>query len=564
LALIAEIRGDAADAMMFARAAALVRERGVDADADLGAMLGTAPAGASDLDHEVYRRLHQMYGTGTWVLLESALAHLPADLRWLYKSGAVTVEQLAAISRTLGVVTAADLAAALERRELRSIPGIDADAEEAIQAALPQIRAQVARIPLGHAMTTAEPFLAILRVQHGVRWASPVGSLRRGQDTVGDVEIVAPADDPAPAIDELVRLADITRILHRSARRLYVLIDRVQVGVRFPDPSKAGAAMLYLTGATAHLHALGSAARDAGGRLASDGYYPPADGPVVCADEEAIYDALGLPFIPPEIRNGDNEVDLARTGLLPLLVSARDIRGDLHVHSRWSDGRDTLAELAAACCRIGYEYFAVTDHSPHSAASRNLSIDAVQQQAAEIAAVRERFPQITILHGCEVDIMPDGRLDLPDRVLERLDIVLASLHDRHGHSPDALLRRYASAIRHPLVNVITHPTNRVVPGRPGYDLDYDRLFEMAAETGTVLEIDGAPVHLDMDATLARRAVAAGAMVAIDSDSHRTDALERQMQLGITTARRAWVEARHVMNTRPVSEIRAMVARKRGR
>ena len=197
---------------------------------------------------------------------------------------------------------------------------------------------------------------------------------------------------------------------------------------------------------------------------------------------------------------------------------------------------------------LGYEYLAITDHSPHSAASRNLSTDSVKRQAEEIARLRERFPQITILHGCEVDILLDGRLDFSDRVLERFDIVLASLHEGGGQPPEQLMRRYLAAMRHPLVTLITHPTNRLLPHRPGYDLDYDRLFAAAVETGTVVEIDGAPSHLDLDGALARRAIAAGATVAIDSDCHRAEMLDRQMRMGIMTARRGWVEPRHVLNT----------------
>ena len=176
--------------------------------------------------------------------------------------------------------------------------------------------------------------------------------------------------------------------------------------------------------------------------------------------------------------------------------------------------------------------------------------------------MRERRPDIAILHGCEVDILPDGTLDFPDRILEQFDIVLASLHERAGQSSDQLMKRYVGAMRHPLVTLITHPTNRLVPHRRGYDLDYDRLFVTAAETKTILEIDGAPAHIDLDGALARRAVAAGAMVSIDSDCHRADMLDRQMQLGITMARRGWVEPRHVLNTRPIEEVRAIIAAKR--
>ena len=220
--------------------------------------------------------------------------------------------------------------------------------------------------------------------------------------------------------------------------------------------------------------------------------------------------------------------------------------------------------MVGAAAALGYQYIAITDHSPHSSASRSLTIDSVRRQADDIAELRERYPQLVILHGCEVDILPDERLDFSDRTLERFDIVLASLHDPAGHDSVRLLRRYLTAMRHPLVTIVTHPTNRLVPTRPGYQLDYEQLFAAAVETGTMVEIDGGPSHLDLDGTLARRAVLAGAMLVVDSDSHRADALGRQMAFGIQTARRGWVEPRHVMNTRSIEEIRALIAGKRSR
>ncbi len=504
-----------------------------------------------------------MSDAGGWVLLESAIADLPADLRWLFESGAVTIEQLAALHHALGVTSTPDLLAELRRDAVRRVPGIDVAVEAAIASALPGLRAAIPRIPLGRAMSLAEPVLACLR-ETGAAWAQPVGSLRRGQDMVGDIAVVAPMEDPALAFDALIRLPDVARTLHRGPRRLYLLTDRVQVGVRCPSPDSAGAALLHLTGSVAHLEKLRGMAAERGYKLEPEGLFREGDTTGIAASEEAMYEALGLPWIPPEIRNGDDEIAMARAGTLPALVSRADIRGDLHMHTQWSDGRDSVEGMVKACVALGYEYLAITDHSPHASSSRTLSVDGVKRQAQEIAELRERYPQIAILHGCEVDILADGKLDFSDRILERFDIVLASLHERLGHSPDQLLRRYVAAVRHPLVTLITHPTNRLIPFRPGYDLDYDRLFAAAVETGTIVEIDGAPAHLDLDGTLARRAIAAGATVVINSDCHRAEMLDRQMELGLLTARRGWVEPRHVLNTRPIADIRALIAAKRER
>jgi DNA polymerase (family 10) len=554
------MRGDSAEEALLGRAAELVRAQQIASDADVGPLLERPPP---NTEPGALARLRQMYETGGWVLVESALADLPADLRWLFESGAVTLDQLAAIHRSCGATSAADLSAAVREQSLRTLPGFDAAVEAAVAAALPAIRASVPRIPLGRATEIASPVLELLRRQAGVPWALPAGSLRRGQDLVGDIVMVAPAADPAPVIAKLLSLPDAPHCLHRSPRRVCLRIDRVQVAVRVPDPANAGATLLYLTGSAGHFEALRAHAAirqwrlTAGGLFALDGTLHPA------ATEEDIYNTLGLPSIPPEIRNGEEEIRAALAGSLPTLVSRNDIRGDLHMHTAWSDGRDSVAAMVETCRALGYQYMAITDHSPHSAATRNLTADGAIRQAEEIAALGEQYPDIAILHGCEVDILPNGKLDFPDRVLQRFDLVVASLHERVGQSPEQLMRRYTSAMQHPLVTFISHPTNRLLPHRRGYDLDYGRLFDTAVQTGTAVEIDGAPMHLDLDGALARQAIAAGAAVVISSDGHRAEMLGRQMEFGVLTARRGWAEPRHVLNTRPIDEVRAFIAAKRG-
>jgi DNA polymerase (family 10) len=554
---------------------ALVRSRGLGSETELSTITEDTETqrhrednpslGHATQDHAdtaPLKRLRQIYEAGGWVLVESTIADLPADLRWLYESGAVTLEELAAVHRTRNITSAADLGIALDEHALGAASGLDASVEGKIAAALPGLRAAIPRIPLGRAVAAAEPLLARLRSTAGVLWAEPAGSLRRGQDSVGDIELVASTRDPAAAIEHVIQDPEVVRCLHRSERRVYLRLDRLQAGLRLPEPAIAGLELLLLTGSRHHVEALRALAATKGLSLTSRGLETSAGTPCPTAVEDDIYTALGLPCIAPEIRDGDEAVRAAIAGGLPALVSRREILGDLHMHSTWSDGRDPIEAMVETCARLGYQYMAITDHSPSSAASRNLSADDVERQAEEIARLRQGHPDIAILHGCEVDILEGGRLDFPDRVLERFDIVLASLHERLGNGPDQLMKRYLSAMKHPLVTMITHPTNRIVPHRPGYILDYDRLFDAARETKTAVEIDGSPSHLDLDGALARKAVADGAIVAIDSDCHRADRLERQMHLGIVTARRGWVEPRHVLNTRPLDEVRAFIAGKR--
>src|SRR5262249_2147355 len=367
LASLAVIRGDAAEESLFLRAEALVAARGIDSESSLGQLFETR---SPDDDPQVLKRLRQIYEAWGWVLLESSIADLPADLRWVYESDAVSIEQLTALHRALGATSATDLSAAVGEQRIRGVEGLDAEVESKIGAALPRLRALAARVPLGRATSLAEPVLTMLRQSGLVEWAEPVGSLRRAQDMVGDIEIVAATSRPRDAGDTLYHALEKPHILHRSDRRLYFLRERIQIGVRLPEPENAGAALLHLTGSTAHFDALRAHAAAVGWNLASDGLHT-SDGRLnPSRTEDEIYAAIGLPCIPVEIRNGGDEIAAAAAGTLPDLVSRRHIRGDLHMHSTWSDGRDSIQAMTAACVALKYEYIAITDHSPHSAATR--------------------------------------------------------------------------------------------------------------------------------------------------------------------------------------------------
>ncbi len=332
----------------------------------------------------------------------------------------------------------------------------------------------------------------------------------------------------------------------RVDEHLSIEYARTPIDIYPATPSEFGTVLFQATGSEAHVQAITQ-------RGLGDAPFP---------TEEALYSSVGLTFIPPEIRQGGEEIEAAANGALPSLVSVADMRGDLHMHTTYSDGRDALATMVEGCHAIGYEYIAITDHSFRSAAARTLAADDIARQREEIDGLRERFSEMTILHGVEVDIMPDGRLDFDDDLLETFDIVLASLHDRAGQSEAQLTERTLAALHHPLVNVLCHPANRLVGSSTGYALDFDTVYAAARETGTALEIDGAPMHLDLDDDHGRAARIAGVTMTIDSDCHRVDALGRQMRFGVGTARRAWIEPRHVLNTRPLAEVQAFIAAKR--
>lgn len=397
-----------------------------------------------------------------------------------------------------------------------------------------------------------------------IRSLTPLGSLRRYAPDVGDVSLlaIAPPDRYANLLNVFTRLPFVVRVGSQSAGSATVATERGTVTLRFAPPEHAGAALVWHTGSRRHTSRLQARAHERGLTF-RDGRLLEGSDPVTTVTEEELYRHLDLPFIAPELREGTDEIEAADRGALPQLVSDLHIRGDLHMHSTWSDGRNTIEEMVLASAQLGYQYVAITDHSESAWSSRKLARADIPRQHEEIDALRAVASNIDILRGIEVDIMHDGSLDFDDETLASFDIVLASLHDHGGHDGRRLTERYLRAIRHPLVNVITHPANRSPGLTPGYDVDFDALFAAASETGTAMEIDGAPGHLDMDGALARRAVAAGVTVVVDSDCHRADALGRQMRFGLGTARRGWIEPRHVLNTRSVDDVRAFIDSKRG-
>jgi DNA polymerase (family 10) len=375
----------------------------------------------------------------------------------------------------------------------------------------------------------------------------PAGDIRRVEPLVSSIVLVARTADPAGTARSLASIHDLAPITSVNDRRVVGTHRHTPVEILLATPDDYGSILFMATGSAAHV----SEVRRLG--------LPPSPEP----SEETLYSRVGLAFIPPELRQGTGEAAAAASGALPRLVTTADIRGDLHMHTTYSDGRDGLEAMVAGCHALGYEYIAITDHSSGSAAARTLARAEIAQQRDEIDELRDRFAGLTILHGVEVEILADGRLDFEDETLAQFDIVLASLHDHARHNPERLTARSLAAVRHPLVNILCHPANQLVGHFEGYGLDFDELFAAAADTGTALEVDGAPSHLDLDGGRARAAVAAGVTLTIDSDCHRVQALERQMRYGVGTARRGWVEARHVLNSRPLAEILDFIAAKRG-
>ncbi len=546
LADLAEIRGHTGPAADMRRAASTIERLGPGDSAALDRILqgGIDRPGLSDA---VDRQIRQLLDGGGAMSLRAAQAGVPQLVRRVLELSLLSTSEAVRLVRQLGTLSVADLAIALDDGRIRSVMG-EAIAER-LRLAPEAMGADARAFTLGRAWDLLDPLMAaIVEACPAVRGLTAAGEVRRFEPIVSALVLVGHAADTQAAIDSICALKGLNDVLHRSSRRAILLFQEAEVDVRITSPEEYGTVLFRATGSRAHLAALNE--RRPLPRLA--------------AREEDVYTHVGLPYIAPELRHADGEIEAAAAKALPSLVDREHIRGDLHMHTTYSDGRDTVAAMVAACAALGYEYIAITDHSESAAASRTLTLDQLARQADEVALLREQYPAMAILHGIEADILSDGRLDCPDAILEKLDIVLASLHDPSGHDPRALTRRCLQAIRHPLTNVITHPANRLVGRRAGYDLDFDAIYAAAVETGTALEIDGAPSHLDLDGAHARLAVRAGVTVTIDSDCHRTSALDRQMRLGLGTARRGWLEPRHVLNTRPIEEVRAFVSSKRAR
>jgi DNA polymerase (family 10) len=470
-------------------------------------------------------------------------AAVPSMVRHLFDAGLMTPPALARLVRHGGVVTLDDLGLAADDGRLARLFG------EGTAGVLRKWLDTAGQpgTPLGRAHDVADALLVQLaRAAPTLTAVEPAGGIRRCDSLVSGIVIVARSDDPGAAVHTIAQLEPEPGVLHRSARRVILNYRQAEVDVRVAAPDEHGTVLFTTTGSRAHYRGM-LTSRGRGG------IYP---------REEQVYASAGLPWIAPELREGTGEIEAAAAGRLPTLIEPRHIRGDLHMHSTYSDGRDSVDAMVSACHELGYEYIAITDHSEGAAASRTLAASEVPRQREEIARLRERYPGMAILHGVEVDILPGGGLDFTDAILEGFDIVLASLHDDAGHDRARLTKRCLAAIRHPLVTVISHPSNRLVGRRDGYPLDFDAIFAAAAETGTALEIDGAPGHLDLDGARARAAAQAGVTLAIDSDCHRASSLRRQMLLGVGTARRGWIEPAQVLTARPIEAVRAFIRAKR--
>ena len=482
---------------------------------------------------------------------------LPGDLGEIAALPGLGPKRVKLLYDKLAVRSLEDLRRAIRSGRLRELKGFGAKSEQKLAAALAKPQAE-RRFKLSEAEAEAEALLNYLR--GGKRDQVVVaGSYRRRRDTVGDLDIVVATQDGAKMGEMLTRYENVASTLaHGPTRTTVVLRSRLQVDLRVVPLVSYGAALMYFTGSKAHNIALRGLANDRGWKLNEYGLF---DGRrrIAGATEEEIYRKLGLAVIPPEMREDRGEIALARAGKLPRLIALGDIRGDLHVHSNWSDGTAPIADMAAAAKARNYDYIAITDHSQHVTVAHGLDTARLGRQIEEIDRLNEKLDGFAILKGAEVDILADGRLDLPDRILSRLDIVVAAVHYKFDLSRKLQTERIIRAMDNKYVSIIAHPTGRLIGEREPYEVDIEALVAAAASRGCCLELNADPDRLDLVDIHAHAAKSAGAKLAISTDAHAVAGFSN-MRFGVDQARRGWLEPSDVINALPLPRLRRLLRR----
>lgn len=512
--------------------------------------------------HAIAAKIAELLDTGAMRRLTEAEAEIPPGVAELLAVPGIGPKRARRLHAELGIDGLDALRGALEDGRAEKVLG--SGEVKRIARSVEGLRGadDDGRLPLGEARRLGLDLIAQLRdVVPGIERIELAGSVRRFRETVGDLDLVAAAAEPEAVVAAFVALKGVARIESRGPTRCRVILTNGFAADLWVLPVQHwGALLFHVTGDKYHDIRIRDLAIARGGRLSEYGYTE-GDHVTTFVTEGEVYAHFGMQVIPPPMRSGGDEIDLALKGKLPAVLTLRDLKGDLHCHTAWSDGHATVREMALAARDRGHEYLAITDHSRGLAIANGLTPERLREQRLEIDAVNEELAPFRVFQGIELEVKADGSLDLPDDVLAELDLVVAALHSSLGQERERLTERALTAIRHPLVDILAHPTGRIVGGRPGGDFDMDRLYAEAAKTGTILEIDGEPGRMDLRDTHARAAVTASCTLSVDSDAHAPDGLANQ-SYGVGIAQRAWVTPDHVINTLPLKELLGRLKRNR--
>ena len=442
-----------------------------------------------------------------------------------------------------------DLEKHAKEGKLKGLPGIQARTEENILKGIAMIKRHPGRFPIGRVLPVAEGILGKLKEKAPVNKLSIAGSLRRWKDTIKDIDVLATSKDPHKVMDVFVHLPQVKEVLMKGPTKSSLITNEgIQVDLRVVDEGSFGAALAYFTGSREHNIRLREMAVKKGLKINEYGIFDAKTEKKLGGENEGdVYKILDMSYIPPELREDTGEIEAALEGRLPGLVEMGDIKGDLHVHTKSSDGSHDIQELIDAAKARGYEYLAITDHSKGLAVARGLSIDQVLEQNKKITALNKKLKGFKLLSGTEMDIKSDGSLDYPDEVLKQLDIVVASIHSGFRQSKEQITKRLVSAMKNPYVSIIAHPSGRLIGERDAYEIDMDEVLRTAKETGTAIEINAYPLRLDLSDIYVKKAKEMGVSLAINTDTHVIYQFDF-MAYGVGTARRGWLEKKDVLNS----------------
>jgi len=494
-------------------------------------------------------KMDELMRTGRLGAYEKLQAQVPAGVVAMLRVPDVGPRKAALFWKELGITSIEALEKAAREGRLRGLKGMGVKSEAKVLAGIEALKRRTGRTLLGVAWPLAWEMLDVLRQVPGVVRAAPAGSMRRMRETVGDLDLLIAAEDPAPVMARFRELDQVAEVLLSGFTKTTIRThDGLQVDLRVLEPARWGTALQYFTGSQAHNIHLRALALERGFSLSEYSLKREDDTEILCATEEEVYVELGLPFIPPELREDRGEIEAALEGNLPDLIEPGDLRGDLHFHTTWSDGHHSLLEMARAAQARGLEYAVVADHSHSLGVVRGVTADGLRRQWVEIEEVNRKMGgTFRLLAGAEVEVLADGTLDFSDEVLAKLDLVVAAVHSGLRQGREQFTARTLAAIRNPHVDVIAHPTGRLIGEREGADLDLEAIFRAAAETGTALEINAHPSRLDLCDVHVRRAVELGVKLAINSDAHDVNGFG-VLPFGVATARRGWAEPADVINT----------------
>jgi len=498
-------------------------------------------------------KIYEYVETGRISVYDKLVEELPQGILTLMTVPSIGPKTAVLISNELDVTSLEELEQAILDNQLAGVNGIGKKTSENILRNLQELRTKDRRTPIAVALPLAESIIRRLEsaCEEPVN-LYPVGSLRRWEETIGDIDIVCISSNPSSVSKAIVGFEEVSDVLVQGDKKTSVVLESgIQLDLRVADSKSLGSMLQYFTGSQQHNIRLREYANRKGLSVNEYGITNDSTGTLeTFADEESFYNRLGLQYVPPELRVGINEISMAEKYILPQLIQENDLNGDLHIHTDWSDGRDSMEEMIKTAVELGYEYMAITDHSAGLGVAHGLSIDRLETHINNLHELQEKFA-IRILCGSEVDIRADGSLDYPDEILDKLDVVVASVHSAMGQDSDKMTHRLIRAMNHKSVTMIGHLSTRIIGHRPSITFDMEQILLAAKSSGTALEINASPERLDLKDTHANLAKEFGIPLVLNTDSHNVDGFHNR-RYGIAVARRAWCEPRHVLNTLPLS------------